>query len=307
MIPTESRPYARAFVDYARDRPEVVCITGDLTQPCEVDGFRDAYPERFINAGMAEQNMIGIASGLAREGLLPCVHSFGVFLTRRALDQISMAIAYPRVRVRLMGFLPGITSPGGVTHQAIDDLAIMCALPNMTVLDLADVSEIRAVHSVLDRVDGPAYCRVLRGDVPACFDTPPVLGKLRRLSSGGDVCVVSSSIATGEAMRAVSALKRRGVSVCHLHAWTLKPFDDPDLPAALESAGGVVTVENHLVAGGLGTAVAETMVRHRIARPFAKLGLQDTYAVGGTQLYLMKRFGLSAEHIIRAVDEVLGA
>jgi transketolase len=160
---------------------------------------------------------------------------------------------------------------------------------------------------VLADIDGPAYCRVLRGEVPAQFDTPPTFGRLRRLVSGNDVCVVSSSVATGEAIKAVSALERSGVSVCHFHAWTLKPFDDPGLPEALEASSGVVTVENHLVAGGLGTAVAETMARHQIAKPFVKLGLQDTYAQGGTQPYLLHRYGLSAEHIIRAVEDVLGA
>ncbi|HZU17097.1 MAG TPA: hypothetical protein VFD01_10955 [Candidatus Dormibacteraeota bacterium] len=141
--PTVLKPYGRALVELARARTEIVCLSADLTRQCEVDLFREAIPDRFINVGMAEQNLMGIAGGLARQGHIPFVHSFGVFCSRRAYDQVAMAIAYPCLPVRRVGFMPGLSSPGGPGHQAIDDLALMRALPNLTVLDLADATETR--------------------------------------------------------------------------------------------------------------------------------------------------------------------
>jgi transketolase len=300
-----SRPYAAGLAEYAETRPDLVCLTGDLTVSCEVDTFAAAHPERFFNIGMAEQNMMGIAGGLARGGLLPAVHTFGVFATRRPFDQVAMAIGFPRLRVRLMGFLPGLTTPGGVTHQAIDDASLMRSVPGMTVLDLGDATEIRGVHAALDAVDGPSYCRVMRGDVPVLFEEPLVVGKVRVLSEGSDLCLISSGAATGEAIEGAASLRDAGVSVAHLHASTLKPFDDPVVAGTIAACRAVVTVENHLVDGGLGTAVAETMAAVRIARPFAKLGLQNTYAAGGTQGYLFERFGLSAAHVVATAERLL--
>jgi transketolase len=302
----EARPYAAAFVDYAATKPDLVCLTGDLTASCEVDDFKAAYPERFYNIGMAEQNMIGIAGGMARGGLLPVVHTFGVFATRRPFDQLAMAIGFPRLRVRLMGFLPGLTTPGGVTHQAIDDVALMRSVPGMSVFDLGDASEIKGIHPLLDEIEGPAYCRVMRGEVPVLFHEPMVLGQARVLSRGSDLCLISSGAASAEAIAAAAAMSDAGLSVTHLHVSTLKPFDDPRIAEAMEACGGVLTVENHLTDGGLGTVVAETLAARRIGMPFAKLGLRDTYAMGGSQKFLFERFGLSTAHLIDAVEHLLG-
>jgi len=304
--PTAFRPYATAIVDYGRRHDEVVCLTGDLTTSCEIDGFRDAFPARYFNFGMAEQNMIGIAGGMAKGGLLPYVHTFGVFATRRPYDQVAMAIGVPRARVRLMGFLPGVTTPGGVTHQAIDDVALMSAIPHMTIVDLGDATEIASVHEQIHDVDGPVYCRVMRGDVPILFDSPLRLGKVRELSRGGDVCLISSSVTTGEALEAAAQLARQGVAVAHLHASTLKPFDDPRVAEVLAGVRGAITLENHLVSGGLGTAVAETIARAGLGTRLIKLGLQDTYAAGGSLDYLLARFGMSAAAVVAAAGELLG-
>src|SRR5579875_1512950 len=168
--PTVLKPYGSALLELARARPEVVCLSADLTRQCEVDLFREAIPDRFFNIGMAEQNLMGIAGALARQGHIPFVHSFGVFCTRRAYDQVAMAIAYPCLPVRLVGFMPGLSSPGGPSHQAIDDLALMRTLPNLTVLDLADATETRqAVEAIVD-LPGPVYLRLKRGEIPNVFD-----------------------------------------------------------------------------------------------------------------------------------------
>jgi transketolase len=166
---TVLKPYGRALAELARARPEVVCLSGDLTRQCEVDLFEEEFPERFIHAGMAEANMIGIAGALARQGLMPFVHSFGVFTTRRPLDQIVNAVAYPRLPVRIVGFMPGVSSPGGPSHQAIEDVALMRAIPGMTVIDVADATETAQVVAAMADVPGPVYLRLKRGEIPVIF------------------------------------------------------------------------------------------------------------------------------------------
>jgi transketolase len=166
---TALKPYGRALAELARGRPEVVCLSGDLTRQCEVDLFQDEFPDRFIHAGMAEANMIGVAGALARQGLMPFVHSFGVFVTRRPLDQIVNAVAYPRLPVRIVGFMPGVSSPGGPSHQAIEDIALMRAIPGMTVIDVADATETAQVVAAMADVPGPVYLRLKRGEIPVIF------------------------------------------------------------------------------------------------------------------------------------------
>lgn len=304
--PTASRPYAGALVAYGAARPDVVALAGDLTVSCEADGFRDAFPDRFLNLGMAEQNLMGVAGGLARGGLLPVVHTFGVFATRRPLDQVQMAIALPRARVRIMGFLPGLTTPGGPTHQAIDDVSIMRTLPGLQVFDLADATEIASALEALHDVDGPVYCRVMRGDVPVLFGEPLTWHGVRALAAGDDLCLVSSSVCTAEALRAAAVLREAGVSVGHLHVSRLAPFPAAEVLAAVAPARAAITVENHLVTGGLGSAVAETLAEAGCATRLARLGLQGTYAAGGSQPYLLARYGLDANAVLAAAERLLG-
>src|ERR1700730_1445026 len=166
---TVLKPYGQALVNLARDREDIVCFTGDLTRQCEIDLFQEAFPDRFIHAGMAEANMIGMAAALARDGFIPFVHTFGVFATRRPLDQIINAVAFPNLKVRILGFMPGVSSPGGPSHQAIDDVALMRAIPNMTVIDVADAVEVRQLPRAIVDVDGPVYVRLKRGEIPVIF------------------------------------------------------------------------------------------------------------------------------------------
>ncbi|MFI5082645.1 MAG: transketolase family protein, partial [Streptosporangiales bacterium] len=166
---TVLKPYGHALVELARQRPEIVCLSGDLTRQCEVDLFQAAFPDRFIHAGMAEANMIGVAGALARSGLIPFVHTFGVFATRRPFDQIVNAVAYPHLPVRIIGFMPGVSSPGGPSHQAIEDVALMRALPGMTVVDVADATETAQVVAAIADLPGPVYLRLKRGEIPVIF------------------------------------------------------------------------------------------------------------------------------------------
>ncbi|EXJ17144.1 Transketolase [Imhoffiella purpurea] len=282
-------------------------LSADLTASCEADGFRDAYPERFFSMGMAEQNMMGFAAGLAREGLFPFIHTFAVFVTRRPFDQVAMSIAYPNLPVRLIGFLPGITTAGGVTHQAIDDVALMRILPNMSVLECGDATDVESVLDVAQAVNGPVYVRMLRGEVPRLFDAgePMVLGRARVLGEGRDLTVLSSGICTEEAMRAIQALRGQGLSIAHLHVSTLKPFEDPAIEAAIAGARlGVVTMENHGIIGGLGSVVAELMAEKGLGGRLIRIGLRDTYAHGASRRYLMREYGLDAMALVRAAEDL---
>lgn len=311
-----SRPHVGNFIRWSADKPEVVVLTADLTNSCEVGAWRDTYPERYFSMGMAEQNMLGFAAGLAREGFEPWLHTFAVFLYRRPLDQLLMSIAYPNLPVRLVGFLPGLTTPGGVTHQAIDDIAILRAVPNLTILETGDATEVESVLNVAHAVDGPVYIRMLRGEVPRLFPAhkPMALGQARVLGTGddsltaaSDLVVLTSGVSTEEALRALPTVRDRGVRVTHLHISTHKPFDDPTVLAALRSAAhGVITMENHLVTGGLGSAVAELMAEHAIGVPLRRLGLQDTYAHGASQQHLFAEYHLDARALVMACEEALG-
>lgn len=301
------RPHERNFIEWAKDKPRVVVLTADLTGSCEVAAWRDAYPDRYFSMGMAEQNMMGFAAGLAREGYFPFIHTFAVFIYRRPYDQLAMSIAYPKLPVRLMGFLPGITTPGGVTHQAIEDIAILRATPNMTILECGDATDVETVLDAAQSVDGPVYVRMLRGEVPRLFDRaePIKLGKARRLSDGTDVTILSSGICTEEAMRATSVLTARGVGIQHLHISTLKPFDDATVFEAIRTARyGVITMENHTIIGGLGSAAAEWIAEEGLSKRLIRIGLRDTYAHGASRPYLMHEYGLDALALVAAVENL---
>jgi len=309
------RPHVENFINWSADKPKVLVLTADLTNSCEVGKWRETYPERYFSMGMAEQNMMGFAAGLAREGFEPWLHTFSVFLYRRPLDQLQMSVAYPNLKVRLVGFLPGIATPGGVTHQSIDDIAIMRVIPNMTVLEVGDATEVESVLDIAHSIDGPVYLRMLRGEVPRLFDTPMEFNKARVLTSAGDdiadptdIVIVTSGICTEEAMRAVPAMVERGLKVTHLHVSTLKPFSDPTVTAALTSARkGVITMENHLITGGLGSAVAEVMAENAMAVPLSRIGLNDTYAHGASLPYLLKEYQLDARALVERVEILTGS
>lgn len=309
MMEIVIRPHEKNFIEWSKDKPEVVVLTADLTSSCEVGKWAQVYPDRYFSMGMAEQNMMGFAAGLAREGFFPYIHTFAVFIYRRPYDQLAMSIAYPNLPVRLMAFLPGIMTPGGVTHQAIEDVAILRATPNMTILECGDATEVESVVDVAQAINGPVYVRMLRGEVARLFDKsePMQLNKARVLSDGTDIAILSSGICTEEAMRATSVLAGRGLSIRHLHISTLKPFTDPAVMDAINSAKyGVITMENHSIIGGLGSAVAELMAEHGVGKKLVRIGLKDTYAHGASKAFLMKEYHLDAISLVGAVEQLVG-
>jgi len=307
--PVALKPYGRSLVALAKERADIVCLTGDLTRQCEIDLFADAFPDRFIHAGMAEANMMGVAGALARDGFVPFVHTFGVFATRRPLDQIINAIAFPRLKVRIMGFMPGVSSPGGPSHQAIDDVALMRAVPNMTVVDVADAVEVRQVAGAIVDVDGPVYVRLKRGEIPVIFGAGHELRLDRAdvLTRGADVALLASGMMLAPALAAARLLERHGVGVSLVSVPVIKPLDAATVTEVAAAARVVVTAENHTVIGGLGSAVAEALAEAGLGRPLRRVGLRDTFAEGAmTGPYLFAKYGLSTQAIADAAWTALG-
>ncbi len=303
-----SRVHAKNLVTWAKDKPEVVVLSADLTGSTEIDNFRDMYPDRFFSMGIAEQNMLSFAGGLAREGYIPFIHTFAVFIYRRAFDQIAMSVAYPNLPVKMFGFLPGIMTPGGATHQAIEDVSVMRSLPNMTILDCGDATDVESVLDAALSVNGPVYIRMLRGEIPRLFDKsqPMIIGKSRRLSYGDDIVLVTSGICTEEALRAIVALRRYNIGISHFHLITLKPFNDQEIIQAIEqSKYGVITMENHTIVGGIGTIIAEKMAELGINKKLFRIGLNDTFVHGASKDYLMKKYGLDAMKLVRTIESII--
>jgi transketolase len=306
---TVLKPYGTALLELARDRSDVVCLSGDLTRQCEVDLFQDELPLRFIHAGMAEANMIGVAAALARTGLIPFVHTFGVFATRRPYDQIVNAVAYPALPVRIIGFMPGISSPGGPSHQAIDDVSLMRAIPGMTVIDVADAVETRQVVRAIVDLPGPVYVRLKRGEIPVLFDEAHELSltAAQQLTEGNDATVFASGMMLAPALAAQRVLAAHGAGVSVVNVPVIKPLDEATVRRAARGRRAVVTAENHLITGGLGSAVAEVLAADGAGPPLTRVGLRDTFAEGAASgPYLFQKYGLSTQHLVGVLWSALG-
>lgn len=306
---TVLKPYGTALVALARDRDDIVCLGGDLTRQTETDLFRDQIPERFFNAGMAEANLIGMAAGLARSGLKPFVNTFGVFVTRRPYDQVAMSVAYPNLPVRLVGFMPGLSSPGGPSHQAIDDVALMRALPNMTVIDVADAGEVSAVVGEIVDLEGPVYLRLKRGEIPVIFDESYSLSleAATVLREGRDVLIVASGMMLAPAIKATEVAAEVGLDVGIVYVPVIKPLDAATILEAADGTRGVITAENHSIVGGLGSAVAEVMAEAGMGVRLRRIGVQDVFATAGSRPYLFREFGLSSRALVETIWELSGA
>ena len=293
----------------AEEHPELVVMSADLGTSCEIKEFSQKYPNRYFSMGIAEQNMVSWAAGLAKEGYRPFLHSFSVFLYRRVLDQIEMSVAYPNLPVVFCGFVPGITTPGGVSHQSTNDVGVIRTVPNFAIFDVGDATEIESVLDLAWKFNGPVYIRQLRKEVPRLFPAsiPMEFNKARVLSEGTDIAIFSSSIMTEEAMRATAALKNKGISIEHLHISTLKPFTDPQVVEALKKVKyGAITIENGTVIGGLGTCVAEVMAENAIGKPLLKVGLNDQYAHGASKMFLLEHYHLDAMELIKKAEKLIG-
>ncbi len=300
-------PFAEALVELAERRPDVVVLSADLSNYTDLRPFATAYPDRFIQVGMAEANMMGIAGGLSRAGLLPIAVTYGVFATRRAYDQVAMALATGGGHAIVVAFLPGITTPFRATHQATDDLALMRAIPGMTVIDPADATEVASTLHAAAYHHGPVYLRGLRGVVERRF--PPGdfrIGPARLVRSGQDALVVGTGLGTVWALDAAEIAARDGVEATVIHAPTLKPFDHDFIRAACEDFTNVHVVENHSTIGGLADAVSSALARGGRATRVIAHGVPDAWAPAGSLDHIRAALSLDANGLARAIARESG-
>jgi len=298
---TKPAPFGHALVAAAKERPEIVGLTADLGKYTDLHIFAQAYPDRFYQMGMAEQVMFGAASGLAAEGFTPFATTYAVFASRRAYDFIHQTIAEEDRNVKIVCALPGLTSGYGPSHQATEDLALMRAIPGMTVIDPCDAHEIeQAVPAIADH-RGPVYMRLLRGQVPLVLDEYGYrfeLGKAKVIRGGTDVLVISSGLLTMRTLEAAAKLAADKVSVAVLHVPTIKPLDTETILAEAGKTGRLVVVaENHTVVGGLGEAVAGLLMRNGLSPRFRQIGLPDEFLAAGALPTLHDRYGISTDAI----------
>jgi len=288
---TVSAPFATALLELGEQRPDVVVLSADLAKYTDILPFAEAYPDRFFQVGVAEANMMGIAGGLAKTGFLPIAVGYGVFATRRAYDQVAMALCSGPSRGVVVAFLPGITTQFTVTHQAIDDLAFMRALPGMTVIDPGDATELQAALFYAAAATGSVYIRGLRGEVARVFEAVDDRLAPREVLEGGEIGIVSTGLGLQWALEAAEHMDGRA-SI--LHVPVLKPADEDAISAFCDRFPVVSTIENHSIVGGLGSLVCETLATRGMATRVRRLGVPDSWAPPGSIDYIRSELGLDA-------------
>ncbi|RQZ31842.1 transketolase family protein [Burkholderia sp. Bp9090] len=295
---TRAAPFGHALAKLARTNGNVIGMTADLGKYTDLHIFAKEFPERYYQMGMAEQLLMGAAAGFAHEGAQPFVTTYAVFATRRAYDFIHQAIAEDNLDVKLVCALPGLTTGYGPSHQAAEDLALMRAMPNMTVIDPCDALDIEQMVPAIAAHKGPVYARLLRGNVPAVLDEYDYrfeLGKAKLLRDGNDVLLISSGIMTMRSLEVAKALEADRIDAAVLHVPTIKPLDTATIVREASRKGRMVIVaENHTVIGGLGEAVATALLAAGVAAPFRQIALPDAYLAAGALPTLHDRYGISA-------------
>jgi transketolase len=296
---TRSAPFGNALVELARQRQDIVGMSADLAKYTDLHLFAKEFPERFFQMGMAEQLLMGAAGGMAKEGFTPFVTTYAVFASRRAYDFIHQVIAEEHLNVKIACALPGLTTGYGPSHQATEDIAIFRGVPGLTIVDPCDALDTEQAVAAIAAHQGPVYMRLLRGKVPLVLDEYDYrfeLGKAKLLRDGRDVLIVSSGIMTMRALEVAAALKADNVGVAVLHTPTIKPLDEEAVIREAKRSGRLVVVaENHSVVGGLGEAVAGTLLRAGVAPAFRQIALPDAFLDAGALPTLHDRYGISAE------------
>lgn len=301
--------YGKVLVELGEKNENIVVLDADLAKSTKTLEFGKHFPERFFDMGIAEQNMIGTAAGLAAAGKVPFCSSFAVFATGRVYDQVRNSVAYPRLNVKIAATHAGITvGEDGSSHQAIEDIALMRALPNMTVFVPADAVETEAAVRAAVDVEGPVYIRLGRSAVPVIHKNKRNFqfraGKAMWLRRGHDAVVIATGIMVAAALEAAEILSRKAIDVGVLDVHTVKPLDKEAVIKAARQAGAIVTAEEHNIIGGLGSAVAEVLVEEYPV-PVKRVGIGDTFGESGKPAELLEKYGLTAENIVSAVEEVL--
>lgn len=301
--------YGEALVELGKSNPDLVVLDADLSAATKTGLFRKAFPDRFVNAGIAEGNMMSVAAGLATTGKTVFASSFAMFAAGRAFEQVRNSIGYPHLNVKIGATHAGISvGEDGATHQCCEDIALMRSIPGMTILNPADDTEARKAVFAAAALDGPVYLRLGRLAVPVLFDKdyPFAVGKGVQLVAGNDVTIVATGLLVAEALIAAEQLKNEGFSVRVIDMATVKPIDRDILVAAARETGAIVTAEEHNVIGGLGSAVTE-VICETVPVPVLRVGVMDTFGKSGPAKELLPLFGLCAANIAAKAKDAIKA
>lgn len=299
--------YGEALAELGAVNENIVVLEADLSKSTKTNDFKKVYPERFFNMGIAEQNLLGTAAGFAAVGKIPFASSFAVFATGRAYDQIRNSIAYPNLNVKIAATHAGLTvGEDGGSHQMLEDIALMRALPNMTVIVPADGVETKQAVKAAAEYEGPVYIRMGRPKVPVLFgdDYKFEIGKGVVLKEGGDVTLVATGIMVSKAVEAAELLATEGISAAVVNISTIKPLDADLIIAQAQKTGAMVTCEEHNIYGGLGSAVAEVLVEN-CPVPMVRVGVADKFGESGLPDELLEKHGLTANNIAAQAKAVI--
>ena len=299
--------YGQALAELGATNDKVVVLDADLSKSTKTNDFKKLFPERFFNIGIAEQNLMGTAAGFAATGKIPFASSFAVFAVGRAYDQIRNSIAYPRLNVKIAATHAGLTvGEDGGSHQMLEDIALMRAVPNMTVIVPADGVETRQAVLAAAAYDGPVYIRLGRPKVPVLFgeDYEFEIGKGVVLRDGSDVTLVATGIMVSKPVEAAETLAAEGINAAVVNISTIKPVDDALLIAMAQKTGAVVTCEEHNIYGGLGSAVAEVLVEN-CPVPMTRVGVEDSFGESGLPDQLLEKYRLTVDNIVKKAKAVM--
>ncbi|SPF55953.1 transketolase, C-terminal subunit [Candidatus Desulfosporosinus infrequens] len=299
--------YGKALLVLGAENPKVVVLDADLSKSTKTADFGKKYPERFFNMGIAESNLLGTAAGLAAAGKIPFASTFAIFAVGRAFEQIRNSIAYPKLNVKIAATHAGITvGEDGGSHQAIEDVAIMRAVPNMVVLVPADGEETRQVILAAAKYNGPVYIRMGRLEVPLLFgsDYSFEIGKANVLKEGTDVAIMANGVMVSMALEAAELLAAEGISVSVVNVASVKPLDEETIVRVAKQTKAIVTAEEHNIIGGLGSAIAEVLGEKQ-PTPMVRVGIKDTFGESGRPQELLEKYGLTKADLVNAVREVL--
>ena len=300
--------YGKTLVELGAENKDVVVLDADLAEATKTIYFKKEFPDRFFDCGIAEQNLISVAAGLAACGKIPFASSFAMFAAGRAFEQVRNTVAYPHLNVKICATHAGVSvGEDGATHQCLEDIALMRSIPGMTVINPSDATQARAAVIAAAAFDGPVYIRLGRLAVPVIYDKETYrfeIGKADVLSEGTDVTLISTGMMLTNTLSAANALREKGLSVGVIDMHTIKPIDREALIAAAKKSGAIVTVEEHSIIGGLGSAVCEVLSEEYPA-PVVRVGVRDVFGKSGKGAELIDVFGLGVSDIIAAAEKAV--
>lgn len=291
----------------AKENPNILVLDADLSSSIKTDGFKESLPKQFLEMGIAEQNMIGVAAGLSTLGFIPFACSFAAFASRRVYDQVVASVAYPKLNVKIIGAYVGLfVGMNGATHQSLEDVAIMRAIPNMVVIEPVDGLETEEIVKFAVNYNGPMYLRIGRDVMPSIMpsDYKFQLGKSVTIKDGSDVTIISCGSIFEEVLSVESLLEKEGMRARIINMSSIKPIDEEAIIKAAQETGKIVTIENHNIIGGLGSAVAEVL-SEKYPVKLKRIGIRDVFGKSGTNEEMKKKFGLRAEDIAREIMDFI--